>query len=357
MRFRDRDAPVTQEGIIFRTYGYTHPPSACFCDVEYAPAAIYTTKDPRAIRTGSEGIFYKFYFDGGLQFVQKRYPTYQLHHKALNRKLVGIQQGQAVEVRRPEARLQEILRNPPDDKLIATLLEVLDLVTDHSQLKPSQFGVFGSLCHNFYHVDYSDIDLIIYGQAGLRELRETLSDFYQQASFPIQNEFKDWDFRSSSKHWHFTSYSLQEYPAYELRKLIYAVIRSKKIGRPVKIEFEPVKNWSEIQNEYDKPLQITRVDWIKVVARVTDATSAFNMESIYEIEVLEVLDGPTPDDIVRILSFVEEFRGQVQKDEIILVEGHLEKVTLRNRSFHQITLSYGPNYYAQTLKLYNTIKI
>ncbi|NVM55855.1 MAG: hypothetical protein HWN66_19300 [Candidatus Helarchaeota archaeon] len=350
-QFRDRDAPITKEGIIFRTYGYTHPLNACFCDVEYAPASIYSTSDPRAIRSDPEGLYYKFYFDGGLQFIKKKYPQYQISHKALQKKLVGVDQSQSVQIRRPDESLRTILQNPPDNKLIDTLLEVLDFVTDHSQLRPHHFGVFGSICHNFYHVDYSDIDLIIYGRKALKELRETLLDFYQQPSFPIQNEFTGWNYQRPTKHWYFKHYSIQEYPFYELRKLIYAVIRSKAINRPIKIEFEPVKNWSEIQNEYPNQVRIERTGWIKAIAQVFDDRDAFNMESIYKIEILKILEGPKIDDIIRILSFVEEFRGQVQKDEEILVEGNIERVILRNQEFHQITLSYGPRYYDQTLKL------
>lgn len=351
-KFRDRDAPITKEGLIFRTYGYIHPANACFCDVEYAPASIYVTSDPRAIRTGPMGTYYKFYFDGGLQYVKENYPAYQILHKALNAQMVGIDHTQAVQIRRPDEQLRQILKDPPENTLIDALLEVLDLVMDHSQLKSHQFGVFGSICHDFYHVDYSDLDLIVYGRRALKELQETLEDFYQQPTFPIQNEFAVWDYRHSTKHWHFNNYSIQEYPFYELRKLIYAVIRSKRQKRPIKIEFEPVKNWGEIQNEYPEQVRIERVGWIKAIAEVLDDRDAFNMESVYKIEILEILDGPKIDDIIRILSFVEEFRGQVQKNEEILVEGNVEEVILRNREFYQITLSYGPRYYDQTLKIY-----
>ena len=68
---RDRDAVITAEGIIFRVYGYTHPPEAYICDVEYAPSSIYVSTDPRALRDGGEEIYYKFYADGGLRFVRE----------------------------------------------------------------------------------------------------------------------------------------------------------------------------------------------------------------------------------------------------------------------------------------------
>ena len=56
------------------------------------------------------------------------------------------------------------------------------------------------------------------------------------------------------------------------------------------------------------------------------------------------------EDVSRVVSFVEEFRGQVTKDSKILVEGNLEKVCTPKDEFFQITLTYGPHYYQQTLK-------
>ena len=51
---------------------------------------------------------------------------------------------------------------------------------------------------------------------------------------------------------------------------------------------------------------------------------------------------------------MEEFRQQVENDEIIVVEGNLEKVISNKRSYHQITLTYCPRYYEQVLKVRNS---
>jgi len=47
---------------------------------------------------------------------------------------------------------------------------------------------------------------------------------------------------------------------------------------------------------------------------------------------------------------VEEFRMQVRKDEVIYVEGNLERVTDPKKSFYQVALTYCPRYYEQVLK-------
>ena len=64
-----------------------------------------------------------------------------------------------------------------------------------------------------------------------------------------------------------------------------------------------------------------------------------------------VLKGPKVDDIRRIFSYMEEFRMQAKKGEQVLVEGNLEKVINGTDIFYQITLSYGPRYYEQVLKV------
>jgi len=54
---------------------------------------------------------------------------------------------------------------------------------------------------------------------------------------------------------------------------------------------------------------------------------------------------------VRVFSYMEEFRQQAQKDEIVVVEGNLEEVVCPDKTFHQITLTYCPRYYEQVLKV------
>jgi len=42
---------------------------------------------------------------------------------------------------------------------------------------------------------------------------------------------------------------------------------------------------------------------------------------------------------------------QARRDETVYVEGHLEKVEAPKENYYQVTLSYGPRYYEQTLKV------
>lgn len=350
LRLRDRDAIISREGIIFRVYGYFHPPEGYICDVEYASAKIYKSKDTRAPRKRNSETFYKFYADEGLKYVLKNFPKYTIFHEPLQRRLVGIKGEFITEIRKPEEKLQELLAKEPTDKLLLSLQDLLSLITSCSMLSTKNFGVFGSLLHDFYHPLLSDLDMIIYGRKNLEKLRETLDEIYKEADSPLRNEFED-EKVLEGKSWRFKKYSAKEFLWHQQRKMIYAIFNSKIADRKVKVEFEPVKEWDEIYNEYEKTRKIVDQGWIKAVARITDDEENAFMPSIYPIEVINVLEGPKVDEIKRIISFVEEFRMQAWKDEIVYVEGNLEKVETEDEIFYQITLTYKPRYYNQVLKV------
>lgn len=349
---RDRDAIVTEENIIFRVYGYAHPPNAFVCDPEYAPENLYHSRNQKAYRRGikQKTAYCKFYFDEGLRFIQKNYPKHTVFYAPLRKHMVGVKKANIKKVRNPKTKFERLIANPPKDALVKSLQELYRTLNAAGSMAMCDFGVFGSLLHGFYHPEFSDLDLIIYGRKKLETLRELLKSLYEGKCGFFRNEFDNKDV-IKGKQWQFRNYSAKDFLWHQRRKLIYGLWKSPTCQRTVKVEFEPVKNWKEIDNEYAKQQQITRQGWIKATARVIDASDAPFMPAIYKIEPLKILCEVKVDNILRVLSFVEEFRMQAKKDEIIYVEGNLEKVTTATDSFHQITLSYGPRYFEQALKV------
>lgn len=350
LRLRDRDAIIVKEGIIFRVYGYFHPPNAHICDPEYAPATIFKSSHPKAFRAHGKQAYYKFYFDEGLRFIHAQYSQYRIFYQPLQESLVGVSNKQIWKTRKPDQAFQHLMQKPPQDTLHAALLTLSNIITDKSGLSPHNFGVFGSLLHNFYHPNFSDLDLIIYGRKNLEKLQETLEAIYSEKDSSLKNEFESIE-TIKNKQWNFINYSPKEYVWHQKRKLIYALFRDNHSSRTIKTEFEPVKNWNEIKNEYNPKMRILKKGWIKALVYITnDHNSAF-MPSIYQIEPSKILQGEKAEDIKRIISYMEEFRMQVRKDEEAYVEGNLEQVITPSKNFHQITLTYGSKYYDQVLKV------
>ena len=351
LKLRDRDAIVTQEGFIFRVFGYSHPKDAYICDAEYASSDIFQSTDPRALRSGEDKIYYKFYDDEAWKFISKNYPKYFIHHDMLDKDLIGVKKADIAKTRIPQKRLQEMALAEPNDKLHVATLRVLATVLRKSGLQSEDLGVFGSMLHNFHHPDYSDIDLLIYGKEQNAKIREALGSLYEEKNSGFTNEF-DTDVAIRGKKWRFHNFSSKEYLWHQKRKLIYGLYYDDESKRTIKSEFEPVKDWCEIFNEYNSETQIVRKDWVKVKAKVIADSDGPFIPSVYGIEPIEVLKGSKDAlEAVRIISYMEEFRMQAKQGERVLVEGNLEKVITRTNVFHQITLSYGPRYYEQTLKV------
>jgi predicted nucleotidyltransferase len=352
LRLRDRDAIITKEGLIFRVFGYDHPKGRYVCDAEYAPAKIFKSSNSKAFRTDGKQVFYKFYEDEGWKFIEKNFPHYMIFHKPLNKKVVGIECPNIMEVRKPEEKLKRFFEEEPGDELLASTRRVLEFVNASACLPLDGFGVFGSLLHGFYHPKYSDIDLIVYGRRNLTRIHETLRELFLDKGVPLKNEFETNE-SIKGKIWRFKNISPKEYIWHQRRKMVYAVFQDNFSKRRIKVEFEPVKGWNEIQNEYESMKMVTWKGWIKALARVKDDADGPFMPSIYHVEILELLEGPKVDDIERVVSYLEEFRMQARRDEKVYVEGNLEKVETSSGIFHQITLTYGPRYYEQVIKSLN----
>jgi predicted nucleotidyltransferase len=348
---RDRDAILTREGLIFRVFGYSHPRHAFICDAEYASAQVFTSNDPRALRNGGNEVFYKFYNDEGWKLLFSRFPQYTVFHEMLGQRVVGIKQGDIAEVRKPEERLRVLVEAEAKDELQDAMQRVLNAAMQGSGLSTANFGVFGSMLHGFHHPKFSDIDLIVYGRKENAKIRETLQALYASSLSGFRNEFET-EAAMKGKHWRFKNYTVKEFIWHQKRKQIYGLFNDAKSGRTIKAEFEPVKAWSEITSEYDSKARILRKDWVKINARVTADSDASFIPSVYGITPLEVLSGTTKAlEAVRVISYMEEFRLQAQKDETVRVEGNLEEVVTPNGNYHQIALTYCPRYYEQVLKV------
>jgi predicted nucleotidyltransferase len=321
------------------------------CDAEYAAASIFTSTDPRAPRTGGNQLFYKFYNDEGLKLVFNKFPQYTVFHQMLGQKVVGVNQADVAEARKPEERLQALIKAGPKDKLEDAMQRVLKTALTRSSLPVENFGVFGSMLHGFHHPDFSDIDLIVYGRKENATMRETLEALYADGTSGFRNEFGT-DEAMRGKQWRFKNFSVKEFVWHQKRKQIYGLFDDTESGRIIKAEFEPVKAWSEITSEYEPEARIVQKGWVKINARVTADDDAPFIPSVYAIEPLEVVSGTREAlEAVRVFSYMEEFRLQAQKDEKVIVEGNLEEVVSPKGSFHQVTLTYCPRYYEQVLKV------
>jgi predicted nucleotidyltransferase len=350
LRLRDRDAIVTEEGLIFRVFGNLHPRDSLVCDIEYAPSTIFVSNNPKAVRTRAGQAFYKLYEDEGWRFLKQHYPQYLIFNDQLQKNIIGVQAADARNVRKPKQKLEELLDIEEKDNLVSSMSHLLELVIERSGLKAADFGVFGSMMHDFHHPALSDIDLVVYGKRNASKLGETLQQSYSNSDCRLRNEFETTK-SVRGKCWRFRNYSLEDFVRHQKRKLIYGIYKSKERG-DVKVEFEPVKSWSEINEKYDPDLRIVEKGWVSMTASVENDTDGPFMPSVYLITPTSVLSGMAEAlEVQRVISYMEEFRLQARKGEKVHIEGNLERVVSPKEAFYQVALTYCPRYYEQVLKV------
>ena len=82
-------------------------------------------------------------------------------------------------------------------------------------------------------------------------MREILRELYTDGKSGFRNEFET-EAAMAEKQWRFKNFTVKEFLWHQKRKQIYGLYDDQaKSGRTIKAEFEPVKDWSEIFNEYD----------------------------------------------------------------------------------------------------------
>lgn len=338
---RDRDAIITYEGLIFRVLGYTHPKDAYVCDLEYAPKSRFQSPLKKAIRSNGENIYYKFYGEQVFQYVKNNAPHYLILYKPTGTKTIGVKLNQIKAVRYPQEGLKKLLQRR--DKIAKTAKTLLEVIISESNLDLEDFGVFGSLLHQIYNPKYADLDFIIYGRKNLSRLLSALKRLYDDPKSDVKNEFEGWNKINPNKPSRFTELSMREYCWHMYRKKIYGVYNSRILGREIKFEFEPVLNYDEIVNDYDR-LRIRRLGWVTIRGLTLNSPNRLYMPSIFRVKVF---DKPK---IRQIISYVEDFRGQLEEGDRFVARGYLEEVELNGVCFHQLALSYHPKYCEQLLK-------
>jgi predicted nucleotidyltransferase len=185
----------------------------------------------------------------------------------------------------------------------------------------------------------------------MAKLREAMQLLYSDKASSFRNEFET-DESIMGKPWRFKNFTPEEFVWHQRRKLIYSLFKDEKTDRIVKTELEPVKEWSEIINEYDPRTKIVQKGWVKMYARIIRDDDAPFMPSIYDVGPLKILEGSRhASEATRIVSHMEEFRMQAYRSETVYVEGNLEEVKTQQGNSAQISLTYCPRYYEQVLKV------
>jgi predicted nucleotidyltransferase len=213
----------------------------------------------------------------------------------------------------PRVCLQSLLKLGNPDRIQALALELIELLSEESGVRLSNFGMHGSIALNM-HSEESDIDFVVYGSGNFRVVEETISRLVNEGKMryifgnkldrarKFKGKYKD-------KIWMFTAARLP----------------------------------NEVTEKYGE-YRFVPVAPIKFQCTVSDDTEAIFRPAIYGIKDYTPEDAKSQlqsDQIpTRILSNIGCYRNVARTGDRIKVAGTLERVepTGEGRVFYQVVV-------------------
>ncbi len=325
MRARTRDFIYTIDDLFFATTSYLHPEDRILSFLRYIP-------DPHGERSKNSSRYSKVDTAQAYQFINKRYSEYLFDAGTAREKMMGVPHDKISEILHPERRLQEIMAHP-DNELLSKVVEVADFFHSEAGIAYKHMGVSGSILPGLYDPEQSDIDFIIYGLENHRDAVDTFARLKNEPDSPLKGIGDEFWNRLYDKRIKDSSLSIEEFKWYENRKSNRGVVDG------VLFDILCTRDWDEIRGTYggteSQPLGA-----LKIECTVTDALASFDNPAIYQVEKVEILDGPDfPVD--ELASFTHTYAGQVKEGERAVAQGKLEKITHVNTNESQNRLVVG----------------
>jgi predicted nucleotidyltransferase len=131
---------------------------------------------------------------------------------------------------------------------------------------------------------------------------------------------------------------------HEQRKTFQGVFRDREFF----IRYLP--SWREVNEAYGS-IQYHPVGYVKVKAKVSDASESIYTPCRYLLKQVEVLNGDKAQDIVETVSLRGRFCEQAETGEPVVIQGKLEKVVAPDKTHHRVLLGGNPSDYMISLSL------
>ena len=329
-KFRDRDYLLTKDGLFFVVVGNVHPSDKVIAYLKYVPdeTGFWGRGDEKFKRV------LRHYTIPSLKetfkLLEEKYPQYLYKDKNLNITMSFVPVTYIEKHFKPEERLKEILECSTQDELMSKVLELVKLISNESNVSLNSFGVTGSILINIHRVEFSDIDLIIYGKNNSYKVKDTLLNLYRDPTSGVRkflkDEFKEWCVKVSN---------LYRIELDDARKIC-----ERKWNRGIfdgtLFSIHPVKVEEEISNSYND-FVFRPVGIVKVRATVVNAEDSIFNPAVYEISQVKIVEGPEIDsNIKEVVSYEGLYSDVAREGEKIEVRGKLENI---------INKTLGTSYY------------
>ena len=333
---REGDFLELKDFSIFEVKGLIHPPKKLISYPRYIV-------DNKGDRLKGHRKYRKIYpLQERQELLIKKYPHLLVNDPVLNIRAPEISQTEIIAHYKPDEILEKIRKKKQSDNEILKAIELTYLLEIHSGISSSAIGISGSIMIGL-HTNSSDIDLIIYGRNESNKTRNTLKNLLseeKQVRKLRNNEMlRLYKFRGADEIMQF-----DVFVKHELRKSFQGFFGDREFF----IRYLP--NWAEIDEKYGS-IKYVPTGYVKIKARIKDASEAFLSPCRYLLEQIEILDGNKVLNIIEVVSFRGRFCEQAESGESVIIQGKLEEVLTSEGNHYRVLLGGNPSDFMISLSL------
>lgn len=314
--FRDRDYIETVEGLFFTVVSNLHPKDRVIAYLKYAPS-----------RTGLWGRRVRYarmmpYYDmpsllNAIKLLEENYPHYVYDCPFMGIKMSAVPLKFIKRLLKPEERLMEVKVKPNDD-LEHFALNLAEEISSQAGVSIESLGITGSILLGIHRLEFSDVDLVVYGRNNALKVKKALSELYERRG----------PFRKLE------GIKLEE--LIERRVRIFHLMKEealeltrRKWNRGVyegrDFSMHPVKVEEEVRGRFED-WTFKKLGLVEIEAKVKDSSEALFMPAVYAVEDVEVVEGPGEAyEVVEVVSYEGLYMDVVEPEERVGVRGKLEK--------------------------------
>jgi predicted nucleotidyltransferase len=313
---KDRDFLRTREGMLFCVTGYLHPPDRYTAYLKYYPDPGGKWRDGETAYRRELAYYHVRNVAKTIRYLEEHHPRYVSDCPVRGIRFSMISRDDVARYYLPQERLQEILSSPRDPLEEETCALVAHLASA-AGLPPSLFGVTGSLLTSSHNPAFSDIDLLIYGQAHAATLRAILgSEGRTDFRRPTPEQLAPWCRRVAQQ------FQLTRDEA------VYLARRRWNYGHFGEryVSIHAIRQDDEITEQYGD--RIYRGQGVaRIRAILADVSEALFLPAVYRVAGVQVLEGnPAVAAVREIVSHEGLFCDIAEAGEGVEAYGKLETV-------------------------------
>ncbi len=169
----DRDFFRTREGMFFCVAGHLHSPERYTAYLKYSPDSRGKWQNGAVAYRRELPYYHVRNVAHTLEYLQANFPDYVADCPVRGIRFSLIPRSSVVAYYDPQSRLASIMKNP-GDALEQEAAELVGHLSELASIRRDAFGLTGSILIGMHNLEWSDIDLLVYGRDNARLLKQAI---------------------------------------------------------------------------------------------------------------------------------------------------------------------------------------